>query len=271
MMRVLDLPAADDPRASTSSDADAPDEPPAGAPSRRALTLVVVPLIILWIMARIADATFAQLVPSDTQDGNPYLLLVLSPLLRYQVLVVNDVNPVAFFFIGTIRLLLADPPFYLLGRWYGDSAVRWMERQSPGTARFLRRSEGVYGKAAYPLVAIAPNNLICLLAGSSKMRPLTFFVLNISGTMVRLLLIIQFGEAFADQIDVVQDFIGRYRWWIMGISVAAVGAMILSQARSGTGEIAQLRQLEDELEREHTRGEHTPGTSGAGDPGQEDR
>lgn len=257
-MRTLDPVAADEPpqddpdgAAGADPGVDAPDGASTGAPSRRALTFVVVPLIILWVMARIADATFAQLVPSDTQDGNPYLLLALSPLLRYQVLVVNDVNPVAFFVIGSVRLLVADPPFYLLGYWYGDSAVRWMERQSPGTARFLRRSERFYGKAAYPLVAIAPNNLICLLAGASRMRPLVFFALNIGGTAVRLLLVIQFGQAFADQIDVVQDFIGRYRWWILGISFTAVGVMVGSQARSGTGEIAQLRQLEDELDREH--------------------
>lgn len=224
------------------------DQRPSGAPSRRALSFVVVPLICLWIMARIGDATFAQLVPTPENEGNPYLLLVLTPLLRYQVLVVNDVNPVAFFVIGTLRLLAADPPFYLLGRWYGDRAVHWMEHQSPGAARFLKRAERFYGKAAYPLVAIAPNNLICLLAGSSRMRPRTFFALNLTGTVVRLYLVIRFGAAFEDQIDVVQDVIGRYRWYIIGVTVSIVTFVVLSQARSGTSEISQLRRLEGDLE-----------------------
>ena len=189
------------------------DDRPMGAPSRRALTLVVVPLIILWIAARLGDVFAASLLPSpDNPDqGNPYLLLVLSPNLRYQVGVVNYVNPVLFFVLATFRLMVADPPFYLLGRWYGESAVRWMERRSPGTGRFLRDAEGIYGKLAYPLVAIAPNNLICLLAGSSRMRPAVFFTLNISGTLVRLWLVVQFGQAFQDQIDWVLELVASYR------------------------------------------------------------
>ena len=223
-----------------------------GPPNRRALAFVVVPLIGLFIASQLGDALGPGLVPDPDEpgSGNPLLLLLLSPRLRWQVAVVNYLNPVVFLLVGTLRLLAADPPFYLLGYWYGDSAVRWMERQAPGSAKILRRSEKYYGKAAYPLVAIAPNNLICLLAGSSRMRPAVFFALNVGGTLVRLWLVIQFGKAFEDQIDAVLDWIGRYRWWLVGLSSAVIGTLVWRQARSGTGELGQLRELEHEIERE---------------------
>ena len=234
------------------AEGDAAAAPGQGAPSRRALAFVVVPLIGLVIASQVGDALGPGLVPDpDTGGGNPILLLLLSPRLRWQVAVVNYVNPAVFFLIGTLRLLAADPPFYLLGYWYGDTAVRWMERRAPGSARFLKQSERYYGKAAYPLVAIAPNNLICLLAGSSRMRPAAFFALNIGGTVVRLWLVVQFGKAFEDQIDAVLSWIREYRWWLVGFSTLVVVVLSLRQLRSGTGEISQLRELEHEIEREH--------------------
>lgn len=226
-------------------------EPGRGAPSRRALAFVVVPLIGLVIASQVGDALGPGLVPDpDTGGGNPVLLLLLSPRIRWQVAVVNFIDPVTFFVLGTLRLLAADPPFYLLGYWYGDTAVRWMERRAPGSARFLERAERYYGKAAYPLVAIAPNNLICLLAGSSRMRPAAFFTLNIGGTLVRLWLVVQFGQAFEDQIDAVLGWIREYRWWLVGLSTLVVVGLSSRQLRSGTGEISQLRELEHEVERE---------------------
>ena len=235
-------------------DDDAPPSPAPGrgAPSRRALGWVVVPLIGLVIAQWVGDAIGPGLVPNPDEgtSGSPYLLLALSSRLRWQIAVVNYVDPVAFFVVATLRLLAADPPFYLLGRWYGDSAVAWVERRSPTMAGIVKESERWYGKAAYPLVAIAPNNVICLLAGSSRMRPAVFFTLNVGGTLVRLWLVIQFGEAFQDQIDAVLGWIGEYRWWLVGLSSAVVAVLALQQVRSGTGEIAQLRELEHEVERE---------------------
>jgi membrane protein DedA with SNARE-associated domain len=221
-----------------------------GPPSRRALTFVVAPLIALWLMARTGDVMAATLLPTaDEPDrGNPYLLLVLSPSLRYQVGVVNYVDPILFFALAFVRLLVADPPFYLLGRWYGDRVLQWMERRSPTTGGVLRDAEGLYGKLVWPLVAVMPNNFVCALAGSSGMPPVAFFTLNMGGTLVRLWLIVQFGERFQDQIDVVLNFIGDNRWWFVGASAIVVGAMAFSQARSGSGEVAQLRRLGHELE-----------------------
>ena len=77
---------------------------------------------------------------------------------------------------ATLRLTLSDPLFYLLGYWYGDAALVWMERRSPARgASMLRAVERWFGKASYPLVFLAPNNYICLFAGAAGM-PLPVFL-----------------------------------------------------------------------------------------------
>jgi membrane protein DedA with SNARE-associated domain len=184
------------------------------------------------------------------------LLIILNARTRNLVLVVNQVDSVSFYVVGTLRLLVSDPLFYLLGYYYGDRAVAWIERRSKTWARWTREFEDLYRKAAYPLVFIAPNNPICLLAGSSGMRPSVFVALNVAGTIARLYLITLFGEAFEEPINWVLDFIKEYRWYLLALTVGIVLISTWRQARSGGTEVHDLVHLEEELE----------GEGGAGSP-----
>jgi len=49
--------------------------------------------------------------------------------------------------------------------------------------RVLRIDERLFRRGAYVVVAVWPINVVCLLAGATKMRPVPFFVLNITGTI----------------------------------------------------------------------------------------
>ena len=53
--------------------------------------------------------------------------------------------------------------------WYGDTALTWMEQRTKTYGTMLRQWERWFQKAAYPLVFIAPNNVICLFAGAAGM------------------------------------------------------------------------------------------------------
>ena len=64
---------------------------------------------------------------------------------------------------------MADPLFYLLGYYYGDAAVRWLERKSPSYGPIAREAERLFGRYGYPLVFFAPNAYICLFAGAARM------------------------------------------------------------------------------------------------------
>jgi membrane protein DedA with SNARE-associated domain len=227
----------------TGADGRSPDEPHTGAPNRLALTLVVAPLIGMVIAGYVAGAIWAQLV-----DSHPLALIMLSAQNRYLILVVNQLDPASYYVVGTIRLLLPDPFFFLLGYWYGDAAVRWMEARTATVGSMLRWLEQAFRKWGHPLVFLFPNNPICLFAGASRMRVSVFAVLNVTGTIARLVLIALIGQALQDPIDAVLDFIARYRLPILAASIAAVALTVWTETRQGTSEIDQLRQLERDFE-----------------------
>jgi membrane protein DedA with SNARE-associated domain len=220
-----------------------PSEPARRRPSRRAVTLVSVPLVILVVMSYVGDALAPTLV-----DRHPLWLMVLNSRTRNLALVTNQVAPVPFYGVGTLRLLISDPLFFLLGYWYGDAAVTWMERRTRTWGTLLRSIEQGFGKAAYPLIFIAPNNFICLFAGAAGMPIAAFFAVNLAGTAFRLWLVRKFGEAFERPLDTIVDWIGEHRLILLVISFALVGLSIALEARRGETEIGSLTHLDDELE-----------------------
>ena len=83
---------------------------------------------------------------------------------RNLILVTNQLDAVSYYVVGTLRLLLSDPLFFLLGYWYGDTALQWIEGAPSPSAGCCGSGSGGSAGRAYPLVFIAPNNYICLFA-----------------------------------------------------------------------------------------------------------
>lgn len=220
------------------TDVPAPARTP---PGRHTLKLLIAPVIFLVICSNVANVMWPTL-----QEDHPLLLIALSSINRYLILVSDQLDPVSYYVVGTMRLLVSDPLFFLLGYWYGDRALEWMDQRAPTYGPMLRRFQGWFGKAAWPLVVIAPNNFICLFAGAAGMRIGLFFALNLVGTLGRLYLIRRLGEAFSSPIDGFQDFVGEYRWWFIAGSAVLV-AWSLRREFSGEGEIDQLVHLDEEL------------------------
>lgn len=220
---------------------DAPARP---KPSRLTLWLIVGPLVVLVIASYVGDAFAPTLV-----DKHPLWLIALNARNRNLVLATNSLDAVSYYTVGTIRLLLADPLFYLLGYFYGDAAVRWAERRSRTFGGLLRSVEQFFQKASYPLVLIAPNNPICLFAGASGMSPPVFLALNITGTVARLIIIRWVGDIFADPLDAVVDFIRHYRLPLTALTVTITAVLIWSESRGeGESELEALVRLEEELD-----------------------
>jgi membrane protein DedA with SNARE-associated domain len=236
-------------------------------PSRRQVTLLAVPLVALVVMNYVGDALAPTLV-----DTHPALLIALNARNRNLALVTNSLDPWTYYGIGTARLLASDPLFFLLGYWYGDAAVTWMERRTVTWGQLLRRIEQWFGKAAYPLIFIAPNNYICLFAGAAGMPLRAFFAVNLAGTLTRLWLIRLVGEAFESPLDDLVNWIGDNRIPLLIASVALVIASIALEARRGETEVEALAHLDDELEGTAEELERRRGVGPAddGDPGGDD-
>jgi membrane protein DedA with SNARE-associated domain len=212
-------------------------------PSRRQVAALAAPLVVLVVMGYVGDALAPTLV-----DTHPAWLIALNARNRNLALVTNSLDPWTYYGVGTVRLLISDPLFFLLGYWYGDAAVTWMERRTNTWGQMLRQMEQWFSKAAYPLVFVAPNNYICLFAGAAGMPLRAFFAVNLAGTIARLWLIRLVGETFESPLDDLVHWIGDHRVPLLIASVALVVVSIALEARRGETEVGSLAHLDDELE-----------------------
>jgi membrane protein DedA with SNARE-associated domain len=223
-------------------------------PTRARLWLVLGPLMVLVVAAQIGDA-FAPTLATE----HPLLLITLNARNRNLILTTNSLDALWYYGVGFVRLLISDPLFYIIGYWYGDAAVAWVEKRSSSFGGMLRTWERGFKKAAWPLVAIAPNNFICLFAGAAGMAPAIFITLNVVGTIFRLWLIRIFGKAFESPIDDLLGWIQEYRWPLTAITAALVVVTLVTDRRAGKGEIEALTHIEDELGTEEHPPEHPVG------------
>jgi membrane protein DedA with SNARE-associated domain len=212
----------------------------AAGPSRPRLALVVAPIVALVVAGYIGDA-----LTTTWADKHPLLLILLNARSRILVLTTNQLDSLSYYVVAGLRLLASDPLFYLLGVWYGDAMIQWVEKRSKTFGEQIRLYERAFAKAAYPLVFIMPNPYICVFAGASGMRVGAFFSLNIAGTLARLYLIRRVGEAFDEPIQAVLRFFGRYRLPLFILSVALLFFVLWSDRRSGEGEISSMLDLAD--------------------------
>ena len=244
----------------------APDAPERPRPPRWVLVALLTGVGILLVASNVGNIFLAPL-----QKSHPALLLSLNATNRVLALVTTKLDPLTYYGIGFTRLLLADPLFYLLGLYYGDAAIRWIERKMGEGAASIIWFEKAFKKARYPIVVLAPNNPVCLLAGATGMPVKVFVALNTVGTIGRLYLIRLFGKAFRSPIEVVQDFLGRYRWWIVGFSLALFALQSALKKKEGVppGELGALMELKNEIDTSGTpageSGERGSTSRGAGD------
>jgi membrane protein DedA with SNARE-associated domain len=223
------------------------DEEQAGAarprPNRLHLRLVIAALVVL-----VAASITGDLLTTTLADTHPLLLVLLSSRNRILVLTTNQLDALTYYTVPALRLLVSDPLFFLLGLWYGDAAIRWVERRQSSYGELLRWAERAFSKAAYPLVFLAPNNYICLFAGASGMAVPVFIILNLTGTYFRLYVIRVVGNVFDDAINDVLGVFKDYRLPLLGASAVLIALSLLLDRRRGGGEIEAIRELEDELD-----------------------
>ena len=225
---------------------DHPDHDPATVPhrrppSQRTLRIVVLLPIIAYAAAPIGAALFPSL-----EKDNPALLLILHARLRALIAVVNQVNTVYFFVVGSLRMLVTDPLFFLLGYWYGDAIVSWMEQRTPSTGKAVRRYEKLFRDAAYPVGVLAPSSIVCALAGSAGMRPVVFMALNTLGTVGRVVAVKIFGKRFEEPIDAIVTWISDNRLFLLPITIGLVVFAVGRDVVRGRRDIAVLEEIAED-------------------------
>ncbi len=209
-------------------------------PGRHTLKILAVPIIGLIVLSNVGDALAPDLV-----NSHPLQLIAMNARNRNLILVTNQLDAASYYIVGSLRLLIGDPIFFLVGYWYGDTALTWMEERTKTFGGLLRQWESWFGKAAYPLVVIAPNQYICMFAGAAGMSVAGFAVANVVGTFGRLYLIRRLGEAFERPIDDVLGFIRDYRAPLLVVTISFFTIVMLRELRRGKEELETLEEAID--------------------------
>jgi membrane protein DedA with SNARE-associated domain len=229
------------------TDEHGPDRtpPPEAGQGRRKprVAVLVAPIIVLGIGATIATALTPALAAK-----HPLLLITLEARNR-NLLLARNVDLVPFMVVATIRRTLTDPLYFLLGHFYGDAVIRWLEKKGGGGAA-VRWIEEIFAKASYPMVFLFPGALVCALAGSTGMRPLVFGILNVSGTITAVVLVRKFGDVFGGPVDSVLEFFNRNIVWTTSVTVVSVIVWLVWQRRQGGLELDVAEELEEEIQRD---------------------
>jgi membrane protein DedA with SNARE-associated domain len=219
-------------------------------PNRRRLRILLAIIVGLT-----AANTFGDIVGAGLVETHPLWLIALNSRKRWILAVVPHTDLAPFFVVAVARQLLSDPLYYAIGRWYGDAGARWLERKMGEGGTFIRWLESGFAKAAWPMVVLFPNPIICMLAGASQMPPVLFAVLNLGGTIATIAIFRAFGDVFGGPISAVTGFLNHYRIPIIAFSFVLFGLNTLLNRKKGTSELESVSELERELDEEAARRE----------------
>ena len=240
----------DPPPANPAVEADADEDADHGASTapeepldRRRLILLCTPLLVMVVMTQVGGILFPVLV----QD-QPLLLEGLSANNRNLANAAAKLPFATYAAVAFVRLLAPDPFFYELGWHYGDRTLGWLERRTPTIGQIMRQLEAWFGTLGWLFVLVMPNNYVCAIAGSTRMRRSLFWTLNIVGTIGRILFLWWVGQAFADLIDTITGWIAQYRWPLLAVTVGIFALSSMREWRAGTSGVQQIVKLEKELE-----------------------
>lgn len=147
---------------------------------RRATVRLSAPLAVLSILSLLGTGLMPALAPH-----HPLLLVALAPRSVYVLAVAAHAPLVPLVVVAAVRLMVADPFHFRLGRMHGAALARRAERWIP------LRSAGA------ALVVASPTGKVLALAGAAGVPVRRVAAADAAGTLVRLALLVGAGRAVA--------------------------------------------------------------------------
>ena len=173
-------------------------------------------VLLLTTLLFVCGTLGANIGPAVVDD-HPLLVLALSARNRNLIGSIPYVGATTFFVVGFLRLLLAACALFLVGRWYGERALRWTEAQVGEMPALYRWTESATRRAGWLALFLMPgSNIVCLLVGHLRMPPRRFAAIACAGIATRLTVLWTGGKQVEDQIESVVGWVNRYQWWVVG-------------------------------------------------------
>ncbi|HSL73294.1 MAG TPA: hypothetical protein VK853_02465 [Ilumatobacteraceae bacterium] len=181
--------------------------------------LTLVAFVGLVIMTNVASGLWARWV-----DTNPEGLLVLSSRNRYLALTLAAGVPVwTYALIGFARIGTAFVVCHMIGRAYHDDAIGWFRKYLGVRPEAIDSFNRGFGRAEWFLIPFfAGSNIVAALSGVHRTPPVRLAALLTIGIAGRLVLMWWLARTFDDQLVSFLEWLQRYQWWAVGISIALV-------------------------------------------------
>lgn len=212
-------------------------EPPQGTTRPHATRpawgpIALAAFVMLVIASNVATAVWARWV-----DTNPAGLLVLSSRNRYLALTLAAGVPVwAYAVIATIRITAAFVVCHLIGRAYRAQALNWFTRYLGVTAEQLDSFQRGFEKSQWVVIPFfVGSNIVGVISGVHRTGPVKMAALLGVGIAVRLTLFWWVARMFEAPLVDFLEWLQRYQWWAVAISVGFVVLINARNLRRGLG------------------------------------
>lgn len=211
---------------------------------RRRITALAVPMVAFTITSYVGNALAPTLI-----DEAPLLLLSLSPKLRWLLLTSPNVGVVWFFAVPLVRGVAVLVTYYLLGHWFGDRALRWLESRSGNALRPVRWVERHFHRARVPVTVLLPGGGTAMLAGADGMPATAFFATALTSITLRIWAVRALAHLFEGPLLDVLSWIGANQVWLTALSVAGVVVWVAWSNRHGIGPEETVEDVVEDFER----------------------
>ena len=145
---------------------------------RRETVRLTAPLAVLSLVSTAGTALAPGLVLEQ-----PLLLVALCPRAVFVLAAATQVALGPLMLVATVRLILADPLHFRLGRLHGAGPVGRMGRWIP------------IERIGAPLVALSPTGKVLALAGAAGTPAGRVALADLAGTLLRLVALCGLGRA----------------------------------------------------------------------------
>ena len=191
------------------SDAPSPQEIEVSAGLKRFILVASATLF--------AVGTFGSNVGPAWVDERPAVVLALSSRNRNLFASVPFMDPLPFVLIGFTRVFIAGMVLFFLGRWYGDRALGWTEKQVGELPAIYRWFAKAMDRAGWlVIIFFCGSNLVWMMAGHRRIAPIKYASLLATGIAIRLAVMWAGGKAFEDQIRSFLEWMEDYQWYVVG-------------------------------------------------------
>lgn len=210
---------------------DTPGTPRPVAAIPRWGPLALGAFVVLVICSNVATAVWARWI-----DTNPEGLLLLSSRNRYLALVLAAGVPVwAYALIATARIAAAFVVCHLIGRAYHAHALNWFTRYLGVTPEALDGYQRGFEKAQWGLIPFfVGSNIVAVISGVHRTAPAKLALMLAVGIAARLTLFWWLARRFEAPLVDFLEWLQRYQWWAVGLSIVAVVLVNSMNVRRGT-------------------------------------